>query len=346
MKPKLLLDAAERAMLGGYGIVADSAQAYMQPEWRNDFALAMDAQPTLITTPNAGVPAFLTNFIDPEVVRVLLAPMKIDEIIGTEKRGDWTTLSMQFPFVEVTGQVTSYGDFNNDGNTGANINFVPRQSYKYQTFSVYGELETEVYGLAKFNYVSELNVAAATVMAKFANKVGFFGVTGLQNYGLLNDPNLLASIRPVTKALGGYTWAVATAQEVYNDVLALFAQLQTQMAGRTDMNETMTLALSPVLAVSLNKVSSFNITARTTIQANFPNLRIVTAPEYATVGGQFMQLIIDRVDGVKTAFNAFTEKMRMHRIIPDSSSFKQKKSGGVWGAIIRRPIAITSMLGM
>jgi hypothetical protein len=31
--------------------------------------------------------------------------------------------------------------------------------------------------------------------------------------------------------------------------------------------------------------------------------------------------------------------------MPHGTYFKQKKSGGTWGAIIRRPIAIAQMLG-
>jgi hypothetical protein len=59
-----------------------------------------------------------------------------------------------------------------------------------------------------------------------------------------------------------------------------------------------------------------------------------------------MQLILEEVDGTKTTYSAFTEKMRAHPVIPDLSSWKQKKSAGTWGTIIRRPICIAQMLGI
>ena len=346
MKPKILIDTAEAALLAAAGIHT-GAKAYAQDAWKGDVRIAMDAQPSLISTPNAGIPAFLANLIDPEVVRVLTAPMKAAEIYGETKKGDWTLLSTQFPVVESTGEVTSYGDHNNNGASGANVNWVPRQSYQFQTVSTWGERELEMFGLAKINYASEISVASALVLNKFMNKSYFFGIAGLQNYGGLNDPGLIASIAPTTKAAGGPTWAVATAQEIYNDFLKLFGQLQTQMAGLVpDMDAAMTVSLSPVLAVSLKKVSIYNVTAEQTIRENFPNLTIKTAPEFDTDAGELMQLRLNDVDGVETSYAAFTEKLRAHAIIPDLSSWRQKKSAGTWGTIIRRPVALASMIGM
>jgi hypothetical protein len=341
------ITGAETAILALHGIYTP-ALAYMGDGWRDDFGLAMDAQPGLVTSPNSGIPAFLSNILDPEVVRILTAPMNAVDIFGEVKKGDWTTLSTQFPVVESTGEVSSYGDWNTNGSTGANISFVPRQSYAYQTISQYGERELEMYGLAKLDYVSELNVSAALILSKFQNFSYFFGIAGLANYGALNDPSLIAPITPGVKTGGGYLWATptTTAAEIYSDVLALFAKLQVQMGGLTRMDAVMTLAMSPTLEVQLAKVSAFNVTARQTIEGNFKNLRIVTAPEYSTAGGELMQLKIDAIDGVKTTYGAFTEKLRAHPVIAGLSNFMQKKSAGTWGMIMRRPIAISQMLGM
>ena len=340
--PAMAMDQLLRMeYVGGTGEVEDALP------WRQNLQLAMDAQPTLVTTPNSGVPGFLTNFLDPEIVRILVAPMRAAEIYGETKKGDWVTLSTQFPVVESTGEVSSYGDYSNNGSSGANVNWVARQSYHFQTISQWGERELEMYGLAKINYASEVNTASALVLAKFLNKSYFFGIANLMNYGMLNDPGLIAPILPTVKAAGGYTWAVATAQEIYNDVLLLFQQLQTQMDGLVpDMDAKMTLALSPILAVSLKKVSIYNVAAETTIRENFPNLTIKTAPEFHLPGGELMQMILENVDGIKSTYTAFTEKMRAHPVIADLSAWKQKKSAGTWGGIARRPICIAQMQGM
>ena len=339
-------DLNERQMLAQYGVHFSEASVYAQDAWRGNYQLALDAQPGLVTTPNAGVPGFLTNIVDPEVVRIIVTPMRAARILGETKKGDWTTLSAQFPTVESAGQIASYGDYNNNGTTDANANWTARQSYHYQTIERWGERQVALWGVAAINYKAELDRAAALVMNKFQNRSYFFGVTGLQNYGLLNDPSLIAPIAPSTKAAGGTTWTNATAQELYNDVLALYGKLNSQMGFNVEMTDNITLVLSPNRLPNLAKVSQFNVTARQTILENFPNLTIETAPEYSTAGGELMQMIVTDFEGVRTGYGAFTEKMRAHPLIPDVSSWKQKMSGGTWGAIIRRPIAIAQELGI
>ncbi|HIC9070643.1 TPA: DUF2184 domain-containing protein, partial [Klebsiella michiganensis] len=99
-------------------------------------------------------------------IRVLVTPMKAAEIIGEVKKGDWTTLTSQFPIVESTGETSAYGDFNNNGMTSANVNWVPRQSFHYQTHTRWGERELDMYGAGRIGYAAELNVASALVLNK------------------------------------------------------------------------------------------------------------------------------------------------------------------------------------
>ena len=52
---------------------------------------ACDAQPALVTVSNAGIPAFLSTYVDPELIEVLVSPMKAAEIVGDDwyTWGDW-----------------------------------------------------------------------------------------------------------------------------------------------------------------------------------------------------------------------------------------------------------------
>lgn len=332
-----------------FRVAADANPAVLAVSERDALAqmrLAQDAQPGMVTTTSAGIPAFLTNIVDPEVIRIVTQPMRAAQIIGETQKGDWTTLSTQFPIVEPAGQVASYGDYNNNGTTDANANWVPRQSFHFQTIERWGERQAAIWGVAAISYKSELDQSAALVMGKFMNRSYFYGIANLQNYGLLNDPSLIAAITPATKAGGGTSWNNATAQEIFTDVLALWQQLNTQMGGNIDMTDPMILALSTNRIAALSKVSSFNVSALTTIKQTFPNLTIQTAPEYTTGGGELMQLILPGYEGVRTAYGAFTEKMRAHPLVTGLSSWMQKLSAGTWGAIIRRPISIAQMLGI
>jgi len=308
---------------------------------------ACDAQPALVTTSNSGIPAFLSTFVDPKLIEVLVSPMKAAEVVGGEvKKGDWTTETAMFPMVESTGETSSYGDYSENGVAGVNSNFPQRQSYHYQVMTQWGERELERAGLARIDWANRTNVASVLTLNKFQNKTYFFGVAGLQNYGLLNDPNLSAAIVPTTKAIGGTGWASATAQEINADVQKLYKQLQTQAGGLVQLDSKMTLAMSPVSEVYLTKTTDFNVNVSDILKKNFPNLTIKTAPEYSTASGELVQLILDEAEGQRTADTAFTEKLRAHPIVVQSSSFKQKKSQGTWGTIIFRPAFIAQMLGV
>ena len=208
---------------------------------------AQDAQPTLITTSNSGVPAFLSTFVDPKLIEVLVSPMKAAEIVGDEvKKGDWTSSTAMFMSVESTGQVASYGDYSENGNAGANVNYPQRQAYHYQVMTQWGELELERAGLAKIDWANRTSIASALTLNKFQNKSYFYGITGLQNYGLLNDASLPAAVTPITKAATGTSWSVATADEILADLQKLFINLTTRNKGLVDNTTPMTLALSPV----------------------------------------------------------------------------------------------------
>ena len=97
------MDPILRALAERLGIVfMGASNARFQPEnvalrYAHDGMIACDAQPTLITQTNAGIPAFLSTYFDPKLIEVLVAPMKAAEIVGDEiKKGDWTTETAMF----------------------------------------------------------------------------------------------------------------------------------------------------------------------------------------------------------------------------------------------------------
>lgn len=311
--------------------------------------MAVDAQPGLATSPNAGVLLSALSIIDPQVVRILFTPMRAAEIMGGEaQKGSWIDQVAYFPVAESTGQVATYGDYSNNGNVDANANWNYRQPYGFQAFKRYGEQMLERWGAAGLNYSAELDTSLALTFSKFTNKSYFYGVSGLVNYGLLNEPSLPATVSPLTKANTGQgvTWLLATALEEYNDVMKLYTQLVTQMGGNVEMTDPMTLAMSTTRQPLLLRTNDFGITLEDMLKKAFPNLAIKAAPEYTTGSGELMQLILNSVDGVQTAYPAYTEKQRAHALVTEHSAWSQKNSGGTWGTILRRPIAIAGMLGI
>lgn len=325
-------------------------------------SMAMDAAGNLVTDPNAAIPAMLTTAIDPDVIRVVFTPLQMAKILGGEKKaGDWLEETRIFPVIEETGEVSSYDDFSNNGRAGVNFNYPQFQSYLYQTIVGYGEREVERAGLMRINYVSDLQRAASGLLNRFGNLAYAFGITGLQNYGLINNPYLSAYLSPAVKAWGGTTWfngstPAATANEVYNDILAVVTQLISQTNGAMDMDAPMTLALSPQSQLAMKFTNAFGISVAELLKQGFPNMKVVPAPQYgqrtavnpqgySSVGNAF-QVIVDDIDSQKVAYPAFNEKLRTHKLIPELSAWKQKMTSGVWGTITRMPMGVAGMLGV
>lgn len=307
-----------------------------------DAGLVCDAQPELATVSNAGIPAWLTNYFDPKNIEVLFSPLRATEIVGSEvQKGDFTTTFATFSVVESAGEISSYGDFNNNGMTTANVNFPHRQNYLYQGFTQWGELEMERYAKVRVNWANEQTQSRIKIMNRFQNDSYFFGISGLQNYGLLTDPSLYAPIAATT------SWATATPNQIYEDVRRMFAQLQLQGDGVVDAEAPMTLALSPITNSALDKADAdfFGRTVRETLKKNFPNLEIKSAVQYSTSSGELVQLICKEIDGQRTAETSYAVKMRAHAVIVAHSSWSQKVSQSTFGTIIYRPFAIAQLIG-
>lgn len=311
--------------------------------------IALDAQPGLVTSPNAATLLAAVSVIDPEVVRVIFTPMRAAEIMGGEaQKGSWIDQVAYFPMVESTGQVATYGDYSANGNVDANDQWNFRQPYHWQSFKRYGEQQLERWGAAGLNYSAELDMSLALTFNKFSNKTYFYGVNGLVNYGLLNDPSLPATVSPATKAnvTDGVRWTYATALEIFNDVKKLYTRLVSQMGGNVEMDDAMTLVLSTTMQPALLTTNDYGLNVEDLIKKAFPNLTIKAAPEYSTGSGELMQLILNAVDGKKVAYPAYTEKQRAHALVTEASAWSQKNSAGTWGTILRYPIAIAGMLGI
>lgn len=345
------------------GAIFQGATMFCEDAWKGSdhgFQMAMDAAPALQTTPNTGIPAWLTMIVDPEVYKVIFAPNKAVDILGEKKRGTWLDDTAIFPYSEYTGEVSNYGDYSNNGFSGVNVNYPQRQSVLYQAIVQYGEKEMERAGLARIAWAAEQQQAAITVLNKYQNLTYHFGVYGLANYGLLNEPSLSAALTPSTKAAGGNAWITngaitATANEIYSDIQSLFIQLVSQTQGRVEETDKLILALSPSSAVALTATNAFNVNVYKLLKDNFPNIRFEKDPLYGVAStinpqgnaaGNLVQMIAERIEGQETGYCAFNEKLRTHKMIFGMSSFMQKLTQGSWGAIIRMPVSFAQMIGV
>ena len=326
-----------------YGFIFPGARMWVTPE--NRARIAQDA--ALITTPNTTVPAELLAYIDPMVIEILTAPRRAREIFGEEKKGDWTTPYMKWRVDEMTGKTEPYSDYANGTTSGVNSEWQTRVQYVFQTSITYGDFEVDMSSTAKVNLAASKQRAAANVIDIDQNRFYLLGVAGKEIYGILNDPNLPAAITAGATGTGGSTkWADKTTVQIYNDVLALFAQLSEQSSGLIDKDTPLKLCLSPELAVRLGAATDFNVSVLDMLKRYFTRIDIVTVPElHSMTAGETMFLIAPEVNGQRSGTLAFGEKMRAGRVVPDLSRFRQKFVGTTYGGIVLMPFAFAQMTG-
>lgn len=329
-----------------YGIVFDTG-APIRGILANDSIDQLANDAAMVTAANSGIPVEFTSYIDPMVIPILTATRGAREIFGEAKKGDWTTSYARFQTSEITGEVEAYTDYGQGGASDVNPTFPVRTQYIYQTNIRYGDREVDVASRARLQLAADKQRAAATVIDIASNKFALYGVAGLEIYGLLNDPNLPATVSTLPNADSKTLWADKSTKEIYEDVLHLFGKMADRGAGHIDANTELVLATSPATQVQLGKATDFNISARQMLETYFPRIRFVALPELATeTSGNSILLVAPTIEGLPTAQIGFSEKFRAMRLIPESSSFHQKFVGSSYGTIIYRPFAIGKMTGV
>lgn len=327
--------------LESVGIVFDGYTPKSVTQTASDYAMdAISLAPTMVTSASAGIPAWMSMYVDRRVIDIQLAPMAAEKILPVVKKGDWTTQFAVFITAEPVGQVATYSDWSANGTANANVNFPSRQNYIYQTWTEWGDRQLAVMGETGMDWAARQQIASSTVMAKFQNSSFLLGVAGIPNYGLMNDPTLTA---PVAATVN---WAAAEPEEIANDVVAMVGRLIAQSAGLITGQERLVLALAPSALNDINRTNGFGLSAGAKIQQTYPSIEYVAVPEFDTATGRLVQLWAPEVNGQPTGELAYSEKLRSHAIERYSTYQRQKHSAGTFGSVIYLPFAVTQTLGV
>ena len=302
-----------------------------------------DSANVIQTAAALGIHPLLTSYIDQNVIDAVLAPARAAQIFGEFQKGDWTADAAVFMIAEPTGESASYGDYNNSGSSGVNIHPETRQSYRYQTWARFGDLESAMYGNASIDFTSRVLKASALTLSRFQNKTYISGVKGLKNYGFTNDP----ALTPATASSG---WGSKDAVGVVTEINKLFAKLAAQTKGKVGNESTyrdsnLVLLMSPEFeAEHMLKVNQFGVTVFDTLKKAYPNLEVWTLPEFATGAGHLVQMIAKDIDGQPNIMPVYGEKLRTHRPEQHSSYILQKLSQTSYGSVVVFPFAVAQIL--
>ena len=310
----------------------------------DEAVMAYDAD--LLSTPNTAIPAELLTFFDNKAIEILTQKRSATEIFDEVKAGSRADAARKFRIIENTGYTQPYADYSDNGKADVNYSFPLRENYLFETTIQYGDQEEAESARARINLVADKQHSAAMAIAIDTNKFYFNGVAGLENYGILNQPNLPAAIAAAQGAGGSATWASKTGTEIYNDIVALMSDMASRSGGLVDQSTRYKLIVGPTSNSQLNKLNAFGTEpVLALIKRNFPNLEVVVAPEYDDATKK-IQLIAVNVEGQATGECAYSEKFVAGRVVPYLSHYAQKFMAGVWGTIVYRPVFVSTMTGI
>lgn len=284
---------ADIAALDKLGISFTSqALDAMYAAQRNGTAMlsgAMDANMVAPqSTPSIGTPIQFLQAWMPGFVQTVTQARQIDDLIGISTIGRWEDEEVVQGFSERTGNALPYQDNTNVPLAGWNTNFERRSIVRFEQGFMVGRLEEARAAAMNYNSAENKRMQSTLSLDVQRNFIGFFGYnSGLgRTYGFLNDPSLPAYVNLPNGAGGFSTWATKTTLEIIQDILVSLQTLRTQTGNLIDpKKDKITLAVAVSSVDYLSTVTTLGYSVQQWLTANYPNVRVVAAPELNAANG-------------------------------------------------------------
>lgn len=356
-------DVRHAAALTGVGITLPASVIRGMVEHLD--AVAMDgndvgiAPPPLngLTTPSiAAQIQFLQAWL-PGFVRVLTAARKIDEIIGLQTVGSFEDEEVIQGIIENTGVAVPYTDHGNIPLSSWNANFERRTIIRFEQGMEVGYLEDLRSARVRISTAAEKRTSAALGLDIQRNRVGFYGYNSGANrtYGLLNDPGLPAYVNLPNGAGGTPYWSGKTFVEITSDIRLMVSALRTNSKDTIDPATTgMTMAVATKAVDFLTVMNTLGSqSVLQWIQATYPKIRIVSAPELDDANGGIgvVYLFADRVeDGASDDSATFAQlvpaKFITLGVEKRAKTYVEDYANATAGVMVKRPYAVVRYSGV
>jgi len=314
-------------------------------------ALGMDSDLTApltspsVTTPIQFLQEWLTGF-----VHVITAARRIDELTGITTQGSWEDEEIVQGIMELTGGARLYGDQNNIPFSSWNANYERRTVVRFEEGMNVGRLEEARAARVQISSAASKRLAAAEALEINRNLIGFYGFNGGDNrtYGFLNDPSLPAYVAVPSNGTGT-EWAVKNFLEITADIRTWMSALRNNSKDRIDPSrDQLTMAIATSVVDQLTTTSDFGISVWDWLKTNYPNTRVVSAPELNEANGSenVAYLYADAVQGdgssddKRTWVQVVPAKFQTLGVEQRAKSYVEDYSNATAGCLLKRPFAV------
>lgn len=341
--------------LAALGICLDESQL---SEMAGSLGFTVDSLQGLTTTASISTPVQFLQAWLPGFVHVITQPQTIDEMVGMAVAGSWEDEEVVQGVMEPTGAAAMYGDHSNIPLASWNTNFERRTIVRGELGFEVGKLEEARAAKMGVNSGAEKRASVGQALEIMRNRIGYVGYNSGANrtYGFLNDPGLIAYVAAANGASASPLWSTKTFLEITADLRAMFGRLRTQGGGRIDPAKT------PItLGVANDRYEYLTITNTLGTQSvldwlksNYPNVRVVTAPELdganggASVAYMFADKVVDGVstDGNNVIVHIVPTKFKTLGTEVKAKAYLEDSTNATAGVMVKRPWAVTRITGI
>lgn len=321
----------------------------------NDIGIAPSPLPGLLASGSATPIQFLQAWL-PGFVRMITSARKIDELIGIQTVGAWEDEEVIQGVIEHKGQAVPYTDHGNIPLASWDVGYARRTVVRFESGMSVSVLEEARSSRANIATAAEKRNGSGLFLEVQRNRVGFYGYNdGFNNtYGFLNEPSLLPALTAAAGAGGSTKWKDKTFLEITADIRQVLTDLQVKSMDNVDPENTpIRVALPTGTNQYLTVTSNFGNSVRNWMTENYPNVTFVTAPELVgAVGGtDVMYAYPDSLeDGSSDGGNVWGQlvqsKFYALGVEKRSKNYIEDYSNGTAGTLLKRPYAVSRMVGI
>lgn len=349
---KSIADNNVRQFMAEIGIGMDAGiERQLQQFYSMDADLVAPLTSASIPTPVQ----FLQQWL-PGIVEVVTAARKIDDLVGISNQGQWHQEEVVQQIIEYTGKVQIYGDYSVIPLASWNTNYERRSIVNFEEGMQVGKKEEARAAEARINSADSKRTAAAVALEIQRNMIGFNGYNSGANrtYGFLSDPNLPAYVNVPNGAASSPLWSSKTYNEIVADLLGALTALRVQSQERVDpAKDPITLAIATAAVDRLSTVSSFGNSVWRWLRENYPNVRVVSAPELnaANGGANVFYLYAESVrdsgsDDQRTFIQIVPTKFLTLGVEQKAKSYAESYTNATAGVLLKRPYAVVRRSGI
>ena len=341
-----------------YGNISDELIVAKNNE--HAYSIVQQFRDDAYSTTSSGTPSYLTTVWTNKFYEVITRKTVFEEISHSFQQGTWGITNIKIPFISYASNYALYTDFGVQGDSSANVNWMDRQVVNFERPIIYGDLAVAQMSLGKIDLIGRLREATMRQIKLHQDAIGFFGYSANMNiYGLLNDPSLAPTIVAGNKLNGAglstpTLWQYGSYFEIIADIIALRQSITNRAGGNDEDDELCYLLLPPSVWNYLLTTSPMgNMTVKDWIEQNYKNMRLIKAPLLQGTGTpigsstpNYAVLIFDKIDNQECLLNAFVTLYNSHGVIRQASSYQEKISYSLGGAIVSNAIGIQIMRGI